>query len=167
MNKREIDAAVKAALKSGLWMLRRSDDGVSCSSDANGFKWAPVGKWTTARDWNKKAECGGGLHGNGPNTSPTECHWTNGTRLEFCEIENPFVYVGDKRGKVKCKRARILLVNKLPEGLTKFNGSLDLRGCTQLKSLGVLKEVAGFLDLRGSGVKDIPKDIKVVGNIIR
>ena len=177
-------ALIDSVLRSKQWILRRSDNGVS----HHGFKWASIGCWTVAPDWNKKNECGGGLHGNGPSTAPDECNWSSGTLLEFCEIGAEHVSIGGPHGKIKTKRARILLINELPEGLKKFVGSLDLQGCTGITSLPAgLKEVNGSLDLQGTGItqlpeglhvggyldlhgtkiKEIPKDLKVDGEVLR
>ena len=156
-------ALIASVLRSKRWMLRRSKDGVS----HGGFEWSPIGCWTTAPDWKPTNECGNGLHGNGPNTSPGECYWnTNkGTRLEFCEIGSERVSINGRNGKMKVKRARVLLVNELPEGFKKIAGSLDLRG-TGITSLGNLKS-AGYLDLQGTGITELPKSLKVKEKIYR
>ena len=157
-------ALIASVLRSKRWMLRRSKDGVS----HGGFEWSPIGCWTTAPDWKPTNECGNGLHGNGPNTSPGECYWnTNkGTRLEFCEIGYERVSINGRNGKMKVKRARVLLVNELPEGFKKIAGSLDLSG-TGITSLGNLESVAGSLDLHGTGITELPKSLKVKDKIYR
>ena len=119
---------VKAAIESGKWFLRRSNDGAACH---NGFQWAPVGEWTEAPDWKDSDECGGGLHGNDAQT--TDCFWSNGRDLDFCVYGGPMVRIGGNCGKIKVQRAMVLLRNELPDGLT-VGGSLDLEGCTGITS---------------------------------
>ena len=156
-------ALIDSVLRSKRWMLRRSNDGVACSSDANGFQWRPIGVWTVAPDWNRAPNCGGGLHGNGPSTNPSECHWTSGKRLEFCETGSEKVFVDGPGGKIKCKKARILLVNELPKGI-KFVGSLDLIG-TQITELPEGLHVGGYLYLIGTQIKALPEGLHVGGSL--
>ena len=147
-----IKEQVKKVLKSGNWVLRRSNKGKSYED----FQWKPIGKWTEAPDWDPEPECGGGLHGNGPESKG---YWTNGKDLDFCEIDpTNMVDLGDK---IKVKRARILLRNELPKDL-KVGGYLDLRN-TQIKELPKGLEVGGSLDLEGTPIKELPKDLKVGG----
>ncbi len=151
---------INKVVKKGNWIIRRSDNGKS----HGGFVWQPLGEWTEAPDWNPSLECGGGLHGNGPKTSPSECHWSDGSRLEFCEVGPEFVRVyGKPDGKIKCRKARILMINALPDGL-KVGGSLYLRGCTGLTALPEGLKVGGDLDLRGcTGLTALPDGLKVSG----
>ena len=144
---------VKKVLKSGNWMLRRSNKGRSYGY----FQWKPVGEWTEAPDWDPKPECGGGLHGNGPKSKG---YWTDGRDLDFCEID-PTNMVDLEGNKIKVKRARILLRNELPKDL-KVGGSLDLCS-TQIKELPKDLKVGGYLNLRDTKIKELPKDLKVGG----
>ena len=128
------------AVKSGNWIIRfgPSPDG-SQPACYKGFAWAPLGEWTEAPDWNERAECGGGLHG--------QCAEAGGHRhdsgphLLFCESDGPRVVIGDNKCKVR--KARVLLVDELPRDLT-VGGGLSLNGCTALTSLGDLT-VGGWL----------------------
>ena len=74
LTKEQIKAKIAEVLKTGQWMIRRSDNGVGY----NEFKWQPIGMWTECPDketlikmgysekdalkmaWNDKPECGGG-----------------------------------------------------------------------------------------------------------
>ena len=109
---------VKQAVDTGMWMLRRSDNGEAYG----GFQWQPIGEWTEAPDWNPEPECKGGLHGCGPQSSG---YYTDGPDIDFCLIEGDVVDIDGK--KLKAKRALILLRNELPEGLS-VGGSLYLSG---------------------------------------
>ncbi|MDE2103495.1 MAG: hypothetical protein KGL39_40015, partial [Patescibacteria group bacterium] len=123
LTKREIAARVKAVVSNGHWMIRADNNGIS----HGGFRWAPVGVWTEAPDWNPLPICGGGLHGQ----SKKHGGLGNAGRLVFCEYDPRDVVELNK--KIKVRRARILMVNQLPAGL-KVGGSLDLRG-TQITTL--------------------------------
>lgn len=112
-----IETRIKKALKSGKWMLRRSDAGESYG----GFQWNPIGEWTTAPYWNPEPVCGGGLHGNGPKS---EGYYTDGKDVDFCIVSGQFIVIGNKG---KCKKAMIVLRNALPDGL-QVGGSLYLSG---------------------------------------
>ena len=115
LTKEQTRRKVAQALKTGLWFLRRSGNGEAY----NGFKWAPVGCWTTAPDWDPSDQCGGGLHGNGTDTSPENCYWSDGGRLEFCAYDaKAAIKIGGHAGKIKARRAMILMINSLPDGLT-------------------------------------------------
>jgi hypothetical protein len=148
---------IAAVVKKGNWILRRSNNGKSY----NGFVWQPIGEWTIAPDWDPRAECGGGLHGNGPKTDAGNCFWTTGSRLEFCEIGDKFVTIVGSTGKIKCESARILLINSLPAGL-QVGGWLDLSG-TGFITLPVDLHVGGSLDLRDTGITELPADLRVGG----
>jgi hypothetical protein len=150
---------IARVVKNGNWILRRSDNGKSY----NGFVWQPIGEWTIAPDWNPRAECGGGLHGNGQKTDPGNCFWATGSRLEFCEIGEKFVTIGGSTGKIKCERARILLINELPAGLH-VGGSLYLSG-TGITKLPADLRVGGWLDLRGTGTTALPADLHAGGSL--
>jgi len=138
----------------GNWMLRRSDAGKSY----NGFQWAPIGEWTEAPDWDPSPRRGGGLHGNGPASSG---FWNRGKDLDFCEIDPAeVVNLGDK---IKVRRARVLLRNRLPEGLS-VEGNLDLQD-TQIVSLPEGLRVGGSLDLRDTQIKELPEGLQVGGDL--
>jgi len=134
MTPSEIEAAVKAAIKNGNWIIRADENGISWG----GFKWSSLGEWTEASDWEVSPTCGGGLHGQDRKNGG----YISGTRLVFCDTDGVHVYIGDN--KIKVKRARILLVNTLPEGLT-VGGSLNLSGCTGLTSLPEGLTVGGII----------------------
>jgi hypothetical protein len=125
MKKTEIQKAVKNAVKTGNWFIRFDNDGTSY----NFFQWQPVGKWTTAKDWIDDNNCGHGLHGQSHKASGFR---GEGNRLVFCETKGKRNKIGSD--KIKVKKARILLINELPDNL-KVSGSLALNGCTGLKSL--------------------------------
>lgn len=122
MTPAEIQAAVAAAAKNGNWLIRADTDGVSPHPEAGGFRWAPVGEWTEAPDWNPKPRCGGGLHGQSPRGSG---YIQTAQRLVFCDTDGEHVVIEDN--KVKVRRARILIENELPTGL-EIPGDLDLSG---------------------------------------
>jgi hypothetical protein len=172
---------IARVVKNGNWILRRSDNGKSYG----GFAWQPVGEWTIAPDWNPRAECGGGLHGNGQKTDEENCFWAEGNRLEFCEIGDKFVAVEGPNGKIKCDRARILLINELPAnfhvgewldlrdtGITELpanlhvGGWLDLRG-TKITTLPAGLQVGGKLDLSGTAITTLPANLHVGGTIYK
>ena len=139
LSPKQIEIAIKNALETGKWMIRRSNDGKSCSSEANGFCWQPIGVWTEAPDWNEKPECGGGLHGNGPNSSG---YWIRGKDIDFCIVENA---INIDSEKIKCQKAMVLMRNRLPDDL----------------------HVGGYLDFSGTQITSLPDDLHVGGEIIR
>jgi len=151
---------IAEVIKNGNWIIRADDNGKSVSSDAHGFRWQPLGVWTVAPDWNEKAECGGGLHGQDKDHGGT----IMGTRLVFCETRGPHIAIDGE--KVKVREARILMINALPDGLT-VGGWLDLAGCTGITALPDGLTVGGSLDLRGTGITALPENIHsmVKGNI--
>lgn len=112
------------AVKNGNWIIRADNDGKS----RGGFQWEAQGEWTAAPNWDDKPVCGGGLHGQDKNCGGM----IMGNRLVFCDTDGDHVAIGDN--KVKVRRARILMINDLPDGLT-VGGWLDLSGCTGLTSL--------------------------------
>jgi hypothetical protein len=150
---REIESAIKAAIKNGNWIIRADNDGKSWE----GFQWSPLGEWTEASDWEASSRCGCGLHGqDGKNGG-----YISGTRLVFCDTDGDHISIDENN--VKVKRARILLVDRLPEGL-KVGGSLDLRGCTGLTVLPEGLTVGGWLNLRGcTGLTALPEGLTVGG----
>ena len=151
-----ISERVKRAVETGKWIIRADNDGVSPFYDAKGFKWSLLGEWTEAQDFNEKRKCGGGLHGQDRNYSGS----IMGSRLVFCETEGEHIAIGDK---VKVRRAAILLINQLPEGLT-VGGGLDLRG-TQIAALPEGLTVWGGLYLRGTKIAALPKGLTVGGGL--
>jgi hypothetical protein len=152
LNKTQINQAIKDALKNGNWIIRADNDGTAYG----GFQWNPVGVWTVAEDWNPKAECGGGLHGQDVNHGG----YVTGKRVVFCDTKGRHVIIGDD--KVKVKAARILMVG-LPK-IKKINGSLSLSGC-DLKGITLPQSVGGSLDLRGCDLKGITLPQSVGGSL--
>jgi len=150
---RDIEQLVNEAIKTGKWMLRRSDNGKSYG----GFQWSPVGEWTEAPDWDSSQNCGGGLHGNGPESSG---YWTDGKDIDFCLIENIVDLDGEK---IKVKRAMVLLRNSLPDNLS-VGGYLDLRG-TQITSLPDNLSVGGYLYLQGTQITSLPDNLRKKANL--
>src|SRR3990167_9017162 len=142
----EIQIAVKAAVKNGNWIIRGDNEGVSASSDANGFKWNSVGEWTEAPDWNEKPECGGGLHGQDKDFGGFIC----GKRLVFCDTEGAHIPIGGN--KVKVRRARILLINELPALPNCI--SLDV-SWTPITEIPALPNCTS-LDVRGMRITKLP-----------
>ena len=151
LTKKQKAKVIERARQTGKWFLRRSDAG----SSHEGFQWSPVGEWTEAPDWNESDRCGGGLHGNDSET--TDCWWSDGNDLDFCVYDGPMVRIGGKGGKIKIRRAMVVLRNEFPPWLTEWSGSLDLEN-TGITYLGYLQSVGGWLDLRGTGIK--PKSVK-------
>ena len=127
---------IKSVVKGGNWIIRTDNDGVSY----DGFKWNPVGEWTEAPDWNEEPICRNGLFG-----QDKDCYGfcKRGSRFVFCETEGEHIPVDGE--KVKVRKARILLINKIPKEL-KFNGSLFLWGCI-LPDGFPIGDVGGSLDL--------------------
>ncbi len=152
MKKETISQSIARVLKSGAWIVRADNDGVSY----NGFKWAPLGEWTEAPDWDSTPECGHGLHGQDMDHGGH----IDGHRLTFCETRGKHIAIGVD--KVKVRRARILMINELPSGLKKVNDSLNLSG-TGITSLGSLKSVGVSLDLSGTGITSLPEGLSVGG----
>ena len=142
------------AVRCGAWMIRGDDDGESYG----GFRWAAPGEWTEAPDWNPEPVCGGGLHGQDRDNGG---YAERRSRLVFCETDGPHVAIGSN--KMKCRRARILLVNALPAGLT-VDGSLDLSGCP-IAELPAGLTVGGSLYLGGCPIAELPADLNVGGSL--
>jgi Pentapeptide repeats (8 copies) len=133
-------ALADAAVKHSRWMIRADNDGVSPNKKPGGFRWPEPGEWIKAADFNTRAECGGGLHGQ----DRTWGGYGEGRRLVFCEWRGG--YVGGIDGnKMKVEEARILLVGELPAGLI-CDGSLGLSGC-DLKGIALPWSVGGWLYL--------------------
>ena len=153
-SRQELRKLAEAAVKGGNWIIRADRDGKS----HGGFQWAEPGEWTEAPDWNTKAECGGGLHGQDKDHGG----YVEGSRLVFCETQGEHISLVDK---VKVHKARILLVNELPSNLRVLN-DLKLSG-TQITELPEGLSVGGYLYLRGTQIKTLPKDLKVKGDIYR
>lgn len=143
-----------AAVKGGNWIIRADNDGVSPNSSACGFRWNGVGEWTSALDFNTKAKCGGGLHGQDVKNGG----YLEGKRLVFCGHRGGHVVVD--HNKVKVREARILLVNQLPSKL-KIKGDLSLQG-TAITALPEGLHVGGYLDLQGTKItkEEVPKKLK-------
>jgi hypothetical protein len=94
---------IKELKASGNWMIRNSNDGVGYG----GFKWEPVGEWTTCPKWTRDDTCeGGGLFGQGLGGMG---YMGSGTRFELCETDPIRVSLGDK---IKTPRAKIIAVNQ-------------------------------------------------------
>jgi len=144
-------------LKSGNWMIRMDDNGVSY----NGFKWKPKGQWTEAPDWNTAARCEGGLFGQSPKGRGFA---KRGKRLVLCETKGEQIVVENE--KVKVRYAKIIAINSEipPIFLERCGGSLDLGGC-DLKGITLPQSVGGSLDLRGCDLKGITLPQSVGGSL--
>src|SRR5574343_317817 len=80
-------------------MLLCSDYGVSYG----GFRWPALGECATASDWNDRAECGGGFHGN---AQEAHGYGFDYARIELHETRGPRIVVdGDK---IKVRESRIV-----------------------------------------------------------
>jgi hypothetical protein len=145
----QLQGLAGAAVKSGDWMLRRSNGGKSYN---NTFQWADLGEWTEASDWQPTKQCGNGLHGC---MQKFTGYYMTGKDLDFCEID-PAHVVDIDGDKVKVRRARVLLRNALPDNLS-VSGSLYLSGCTGLTALPDNLSVSGSLYLSGCTGLKIPK----------
>jgi len=148
-----IKRAIKRAIKTGNWMIRADHEGKSYG----GFQWAPLGEWTEAPDWNPDPVCGGGLHGQ----DSQHGGYIRGSRLVFCETDGDHVVIRD--GNIKCKRARILIINELPAGLH-VGGDLDLRN-TQITELPAGLHVGGGLWLSDTQITTLPAGLHVGGDL--
>src|SRR4030042_2399454 len=145
---------IKEVVEKGNWIIRGDNNGVSASPDANGFKWAPLGEWTEAPDWNEDPVCGQGLHGQDRDYGG----FIMGKRLVFCETEGPTIPVDGN--KVKVRKARILMVG-LPE-IPKMNGNLDVRGC-DLEGVTLPTSIGGGLDVSGCDLKGVTLPTSIGG----
>ncbi|MCP4569059.1 MAG: hypothetical protein GY841_15905 [FCB group bacterium] len=154
LSKARIKGEIAEVLKTGKWMLRRSNNGKSYG----GFQWAGLGCWTEAPDWNPEPECGGGLHGCGPASSG---FWTSGCSIDFCKIDGEVVEIDGT--KLKCHRAMILLRDTLPDNLT-VGGGLDLFG-TGITELPDNLTVGDWLNLGGTGITELPDNAIINGDI--
>ena len=166
------------------WMVRFSAGGVGYGD----FRWAPVGQWTSAPDWDPAPVCPGGLHGQGPGGWG---YCPAGTRFEFCEIDETAGVVVVGGNKLKCARARILAVDReawrwvlarcsdgvfpggltlegyaflLPPSLTTVGGALTLQGYPHPLPPG-LTTVGGWLNLRGYA-HPLPPSFTTVGGAL-
>src|SRR4030043_21140 len=147
---------IKEVVEKGNWIIRGDNNGVSASPDANGFKWAPLGEWTEAPDWNEDPVCGQGLHGQDQNYGG----FIMGKRLVFCETEGPHIPVDGN--KVKVRKARILMVG-LPE-IPKMNGNLDVSGC-DLKGVTLPTSIGDSLYVRGCDLKGVTLPTSIDGDL--
>ena len=163
------DATIARLRKSGLWMVRNSNNGVSPSDDAMGFRWSPVGKWTEAEDWNPLPVCGGGLHGQGPGGFGGFS--TSGTRFDFCETGSERVVVDENQ--IKVRRARIIATDAdALRVLTVvcddvFPGYLYLSRATLRKGVTLPQTVGGHIDLSGATISEGVTLPQVNGRIYR
>lgn len=143
MTNQEIQEAVESAVKTGNWIIRADNDGVS----HNGFKWSGIGEWTESPDWNEEPECGGGLHGQDANHGG----YIKGTRLVFCDTEGKHVPIGSD--KIKVRRARILLINELPELPACKELDVSDTNITELPELPACES----LDVHGTKITELPE----------
>ena len=174
MKKSEIEERIESVLKNGNWMICTDHNGAMLSK----FKYNMIGVWMESPEWNSDPESGCGIYGQDMDHGGTAIA---GMRTFFCETEGEHVIVNSNM--IKVKRARVLMMNELPEGLT-INYHLDLRystieylpdglkvygnlflGRTKFESLPSDLEVGGDLDLYNSKVKEIPESIRVGGNL--
>ena len=148
LNQAEIDRL----LETGNWLVRMDNEGVSYA----GFRWEPLDKWTTAPDWEDKAECGNGLHGQ---NAKGHGYCQGGTRLVLCETKGDQVIID--KDKVKVKYAKIIAINEdIPPQFLELC-SLDLRNYQHPLPAG-LKSVGGYLDL-SNYQHPLPAGLKSVG----
>jgi hypothetical protein len=151
---------IRALLESGNWMLRFDNEGVSYA----GFRWNGVGRWTEALDWNPKARCGNGLHGQSPKGAGF-CQ--TGERMVLCETKGKQVVVDGN--KVKVRYAKIIAVNDdIPveffENLASVGGYLYLEGYNHPLPAN-LASVGGYLYLRGYN-HPLPANLASVGGYL-
>lgn len=66
------------------------------------------------------------------------------------------------RGWFNAEKSKL---KKLPDGFTTY-GLADLRGCRKLKKLPSGLRIGGDLYLEGSGVKEVPDDAVIRGNVV-
>ena len=158
MSARKIRAAVRAAVRTGNWMVRIDDNGTSTAPEAQQFRWSPIGCWTVAPDWDPSPRCGGGLHGVNHRASGFT---QPGTTISFCATDPCQVVIGTN--KIKTPRAMRLLVDELPPGLS--FGGLNLSYCTGLTELPAGLSV-GWLDLSYcTGLTELPAGLSVSGGL--
>ena len=159
-SKAKLAALAREAARRGNWMVRFARTPGNLCAFA-GFRWAPLGQWTEAPDWDPKPRCGGGLHGQGPGAGGYR--HDSGPTLVFCETDGAQVTIDGN--KVKVRRARRLLIDTLPAGLN-VGGWLDLSGCTGLRALPAGLNVGGGLDLYGcTGLRALPAGLSVGGSL--
>ncbi len=157
ISKKLTDKKIKSLLKSGKWMIRFDDDGISYG----GFRWKGLGRWTVAPDWNTEPECKGGLFGQSP-TCNGLC--VLNTTMALCEVDK----VVEANHMIKTNRAMRLATNEdipvvfisefgislvlkkydhpLPEGFTHCGRSLWLKGYKHPLPAG-FTHCGGYLDL--------------------
>jgi len=174
MKKSEIEERVKSVLKNGNWMICTDHNGVML----NKFQSNMIGVWMKSPEWNTTPEIGCGIYGQDIDHGGTAIA---GARTFFCETEGEHVIINSTM--IKVKRARVLLIDELPEGLM-VNSNLDLRystirslpdglrvygnlllGHTKFESLPQDLNVGGDLDLYNFKVKEVPPSIRVGGNL--
>jgi len=147
-------------LKSGDWMLRFDDDGVSYA----GFRWNGIGEWTEASDWKTKAECGNGLHGQSPKGAG---YCQSSSRMVLCETEGEHIVID--KDKMKVRRAKIIAINEdIPvlflKELLKHGGSLKLAKYNHPLPAN-LASVGGSLYLEGYN-HPLPANLASVGGYL-
>ena len=157
MNEYELNNKIKEVVKKGNWIICIDDEK---KLDEANFVWEPVGEWTEILNYKPDTERDNGIFGQDKNFGGKH---TPGRKLLFCEIDpkSDYLSFGDE---VKVKKARILLVNELPEGLI-VGGDLDLSN-TDLESLPSKLIVGGSLDIRGTKIKEFSYLLIVVGDMI-
>ncbi len=140
ISKKLTNEKIKSLLKSGKWMIRFDNDGVSYG----GFKWKGLGRWTIAPDWNTEPSYERGLFGQSP-TCNGFCK--PGTTMVLCKVDKVVEVNGSK---IKTNRAMRLATNEdIPAVfLNGFEISLDLSNYKQpLPS--TFTHCGGYLDLEG------------------
>ncbi len=140
ISKKLTDKKIKSLLKSGKWMIRFDNNGVSYE----GFQWEGLGKWTVAPDWNEKPSYKGGLFGQSP-TCNGFC--TLATTMVLCEVDKVVEVNGSK---IKTNRAMRLATNEdIPAiFLSDFKISLNLNRYKHPLP-PALTHCGGYLDLEG------------------
>jgi len=151
---------VEDLLKSGNWILRFDDNGESY----NGFRWNEIGEWTEALDWESKAECGNGLHGQSPKGAG---FCKPGSRMVLCETKGRQVVI--KGDKVKVRYAKIIAVNDdIPVdfliNLMSIGGSLNLDGYRHPLPDSI-QSIGGYLNLDGYR-HPLPDSIQSIGGYL-
>lgn len=154
-------AKIADLLKKKNFMIRM-DDGEGRGH--HGFQWGGIGVWTKCPDWSvksyKRPRChNGGLFGQ----SPAGAGYSHsGKRLVLCETKGKHYRVSGNKVKV-CAAMHLaydedipgVLLNAIPDLSLKLSG-------TKLKTLPKgLKKIGGLLDLSGSVVTSLPKNLCV------
>jgi len=130
MTKERIKKRIKSVLKQGNWMITTDSNYLTKKH----FKWKPIGEWSEVADWEPNPNCEYGIYGQNPNYAGN----MNGKQIYFCEVDKSYMVCSDG---IKVKRAKILLINELPDGLV----------------------IYGNLDISYTNTKSLPKDLKVFG----